>query len=263
MHAQVATDLTRDTRVFLQGLEIGRLRSVVPEIDPETQQLKFLARLDIDVAFADGTQLLLPESTTAFISKSTPIAPPTIELSIPSKGITGRAFLEPGDTISSIRRDEVLDVLTDVAADLTDEIFATIEDLRGLISTSVSAITEVQSHVATTVPRVDSILVQISVNLAATQAMIEDVTPRIGIIQDSALATISTARTTIEGFDSLRIYVQDLAVENEASIEEIMQQLTRTAIILGHFADQISRRPTRILTGVTPPPEADSVANLP
>ena len=44
-----------------------------------------------------------------------------------------------------------------------------------------------------------------------------------------------------------------------AAIIETIQNLSRSAEILEHFAEQISRRPMRMLWGVTPPPpERDS-----
>ena len=117
--------------------------------------------------------------------------------------------------------------------------------------------------IAATVPMVDSVLLYVANNLATTETLITEISPRVDILQDSVLATMSSVRITIQGFDSLRIEVQDLIAENSASIEEVMRQMARTSMILGHFADQLSRRPARIITGVTPPPEADSVGANP
>jgi hypothetical protein len=239
------------------------LRGVIPQIDPETHHLTFLIELDINAAFEDGTQLRLPESTTVSISRPTPIAPPVIRLVVPENAIAGQTMLEPGDTINAVTGVQILDVVTDLAGELKGEIFGTLQEIRAVLAAGTGTISEVESRIATTVPRIDSILLRAAENLATTEEIIAGITPRIGVIQDSVLATISSARITIEGFDSLRIHIQDLAVRNSSSIEEVTQQLARTSMILGHFADQLSRRPARIITGVTPPPEADSVVNQP
>ena len=42
------------------------------------------------------------------------------------------------------------------------------------------------------------------------------------------------------------------------ALSDAIEKLSSASVILQHFADQISRRPLRFLTGVTPP--ADSAA---
>lgn len=263
VRATTANDLSPDTRVFLKGLDVGRLRSVIPQIDPRTQELTFLIQLDIDVAFDDGTRLLLPESTTVAISRPTPIAPPVIRLLVPGNAIAGQTMLQPGDTINAEKGDPLLDVIADVAQELKGEIFQTIQEIQSMLAAGTEMITEARHQIAATVPMVDSVLLYVANNLATTETLITEISPRVDILQDSVLATMSSVRITIQGFDSLRIEVQDLIAENSASIEEVMRQMARTSMILGHFADQLSRRPARIITGVTPPPEADSVGANP
>jgi hypothetical protein len=50
--------------------------------------------------------------------------------------------------------------------------------------------------------------------------------------------------------------VGEIAIENRAYAKEIAERLLRTAVVLEHFSDQVSRRPARLLTGVTPPPDS-------
>jgi ABC-type transporter Mla subunit MlaD len=50
-----AEGLTADSRVFLQGLEVGRVRSVSPRVDSTSRQVAFLARMSIRERFPDGS----------------------------------------------------------------------------------------------------------------------------------------------------------------------------------------------------------------
>jgi hypothetical protein len=42
-------------------------------------------------------------------------------------------------------------------------------------------------------------------------------------------------------------------VNNQDALRGVMERLQHTGEMLEHFTDQVSRRPTRLLTGVTPP----------
>jgi hypothetical protein len=44
-----------------------------------------------------------------------------------------------------------------------------------------------------------------------------------------------------------------LVAENDITIRDTLKRLQRSAVLLEHFATQVSRRPTRLLTGVRPP----------
>jgi hypothetical protein len=56
--------------------------------------------------------------------------------------------------------------------------------------------------------------------------------------------------------DSVLRLAGDIATENRVYAKQIAERLLRTAVVLEHFSDQISRRPARLLTGVTPPPDS-------
>ena len=60
MRASGAEGLSQDTRVELQGLDIGRVTAVSPQLDTATNTLTFFATLSIRERFPDGTRLRLP-----------------------------------------------------------------------------------------------------------------------------------------------------------------------------------------------------------
>jgi hypothetical protein len=44
-----------------------------------------------------------------------------------------------------------------------------------------------------------------------------------------------------------------LVADNDVTIRDTLKRLRRSAVLLEHFATEVSRRPTRLLTGVRPP----------
>ncbi len=251
MRTEVAQNLTRDTRVFLQGLEVGRLRQVNPVADTVTGSLTFVALLEVDERFPDGTQLTLPVGTKAMVAQPTPIAAPEVQLIVPSEPSVSR-LLAPGDTIESTRQVSTLDLLGEVASQMKDELLATFQEVRALIRTSNQVAVDAQAQLNETTPRINALLAQVSDMIDHTESILTDTQPRVAMIQDSVLAALSDTRQLIQKMDSLAVMAHAMAGEN-GTINDIIGHMQRTAEILSHFADQASRRPLRILSGITPP----------
>ncbi len=70
---------------------------------------------------------------------------------------------------------------------------------------------------------------------------------------DSVVTTLGDTRILVRDMQSLVDTASSMATQNAAVFAEIMQSLERTAEVAAHFADQVSRRPLRMFTGVTPP----------
>ncbi|MBI2404416.1 MAG: hypothetical protein HYV20_17085 [Gemmatimonadetes bacterium] len=252
MRAASAQDLTQDTRILLQGLAVGRVRRVDPIQDPAAGGLSFVARLAIDAQFPNGAPVTIPRGTRAVIEQLNPIAPPVIQLIVPEGG-TGSA-VEPGDTIVSERRRGAVDVLGRLATDLTEQLERTIDDTRALVRQTTRAAAQAERLVTTTTPRVEEVLDQLSRSLEQTDQMLADLGPRVVPLGDSLLAVLADTRQTLKQVNDLAGTADAMAGENRAAIRETIQHLHNSAILLEHFADQVSRRPTRLLTGVAPPP---------
>ncbi|MEP6744361.1 MAG: MlaD family protein, partial [Gemmatimonadota bacterium] len=67
--AASAEGLNSDTKVYLQGLEIGRVNSVSPRIGG-TGPLTFLVQLTLDQRFANDSQVQIPLGTRALIAEA-------------------------------------------------------------------------------------------------------------------------------------------------------------------------------------------------
>lgn len=256
MQALSAQDLTQDTRIYLRGLAVGRVRQVNPLVDGG--RLSFVARLAIDDEFPDGTPLQLPSGTHAEIGQATPISATTIELITPDDP-SGEEFLQPGDTIRSERRTSAVDILGGVASELTEELLVTLQESRTLMARLSGTLSNTDSVLTRSGPRVATVLEQIASNLALTESLLGEIQPRVGPLQDSLTAALADTREAIRRFNELAVTALTMASENQEAIRETVLRLQHSAVMIEHFTDQISRRPLRLLTGVRPPqPEADT-----
>ncbi len=247
MRAATAEGLTEDTRVALQGLQIGRVVEINPKVD--STGLVFIARLAIRDAYPDGTQLSLPVGTRAVIEQLTPITPSVIRLETPA---TADGVLAPGDTIESERRRSAVDVLGEVATELKDELLETLQESRRFMDHSGRAVTTTQEMIETTTPLIQHALEQLNAGLEHADQLVGEITPRIGPLHDSLTATLAMSRSILNRIDTLAISTGELLDENQDVIRDAVEHLRRSSLILEHFADQVSRRPTRLLTGVQP-----------
>jgi len=255
MRAASAEALSQDTRVVLRGLDVGRLRDISPVVDSVAGALTFVGRLSVRERFPNGTDLRLPRGTHAEIVQPTPIAPAVVELVLPDVA-DPRGYLEPGDTIEALRPDGVLDALTDMAGELRGEVQAALHETRALLVRTTAAVEDTRGLMAANGPLVTDVLARLSANLERSDAMLADVQPRIGPLYDSVVTTLAETRSTLQQADTVLRVAGDVVVENRAYAREIAERLLRTVLILEHFSDQISRRPARLLTGVTPPPDS-------
>lgn len=250
-----AEALSQDTRVVLRGLDVGRLRRINPVLDSTTGTLVFVGQLAVRERFPNGTDLRLPRGTRAEIVQPTPIAPAQVELVLPEE-FDGRTYLEAEDTIPADRPEGVLDALSDMAGDLRGEIQAALQETRVLMARTTAAVEDTRQLMATTTPLVTDVLTRLAANLERSDALMADVQPRIGPLNDSIFATLSDTRATLQQADSMLTLAGSIVFENRNFAREIAERLLRTVIVLEHFSDQVSRRPARLLTGVTPPPDS-------
>ena len=260
MRAATADGLTQDTRVSLRGLQIGRVTQVNPRVDDAG--VSFVARLSLRRTYPDGTPLQLPVGTRAVIAAPLPIsiAAAAVDLEIPGQA-AGTEFLQPGDTIDSDRIPGAVDLLGEVATALKSEVLQTLAQTQVLIEQSTRTIAEThgiiestQSLIGATTPKVEEALELLAASLERTDQILAEISPRVGPLQDSLMATLAQARRILTSFDTLATTAHELLAENRNVIQEALARLAHTTTVLDHFAEQVTRRPLRFLTGVTPPP---------
>lgn len=253
MQTTTAEDLNQETRVIVQGLNIGRVVEVIPVVDSATGELNFVARLSIRDRFEDNSILRLPTGTRATIARPTPIEAPVILLTMPSEILRG-SYLEPGDTIPAERQASILDALGDFAATMQEEIPAALDEIRRIMGLTADALTQTRQLMSATQPRAEEALDRLSHSLDLTEQILEMEKDRLGPLQDTLGLVLSDTRRVLDRYDSLATVALAISNENRDEIRETIVQLARSAEILQNFAENVSRRPLRLLTGVRPPP---------
>ncbi len=256
MRAASAEDLTTDTRVELLGLAVGRVSQVNPVVDSATGTVSFVARLTIQDKFPNGTKLSLPAGTRGVITQASPIAPSVIVLDFPDRPVPG-AYLAAGDTIGSDRPESALESLGKIATALGGEADSALRDTRALAHRTMAAIAQAQGLLSQNGPQLHEALARLTETLDRTEAVLTAVAPRIVPLDDSLTATLADTRALLRHMDTLVTTASAITSENRDVIRETAERLRRSSEVLEHFADQVSRRPTRLLTGVTPPPDTN------
>jgi ABC-type transporter Mla subunit MlaD len=251
MRAATALDLNQDTRVLLQGLEIGRIRQVNPAVDSAGGGLSFVARLSILERYPDGEPVALPRGTRAVIEQLNPIAPPVVQLLVPG-GEPGAEYLAPGDTLVSERRTTAMDALGRVATDLSEELRRTLEETRALARRGQETAAEAHRLLTTSAPVVKQALDRLTSSLDRAEHVLADIEPRVIPLHDSVLAILADTRQVLRRVDRVASTAESMTGENRTAISELIQHLHNSAAMLEHFTEQVSRRPTRLLTGVKP-----------
>ena len=258
VRATAADGLSRDTRVMLQGLQVGRVTQVVPRVD--TTGLYFVAQLSLQVAYRDGTPLHVPAETRAIIAEPSPISPAEVRLEPPELQDATAMYMEVGDTLESTRIPGALDLMAELSEELKDEILQTLELTRALMVQSTRTLLETQGVIksteqvlVTTTPKIDEALELLAASLERTDRILSEVGPRIAPLQDSLALTLTQARQLIGTLDTLATDATVMLGENRSAVREALERLTNTTRVLDNFAVQVTRRPMRLLTGVKPP----------
>lgn len=256
MRVALAEGLTADTRVSLQGLEVGRVRDVFPRVDSATNTLDFIATLSIRERFADGTRLSLPRGTHALITEAGLIGGTAVHLEMPAQ--IGGGFLEPGDTIESERAATTMEALGTIAEELSDDVSATLEQARLLLAATTGTLDETRLAIADVTPQIRTVLDRLAGTMDRTDHILAQIGPRVGPMADTIMATIVDTRTLVGAMQTLVDTASSMTNRNAEVLADVLLSFERTAEVLAYFADQVSRRPMRMFTGVTPP---DSTEN--
>ena len=251
-----AEGLNNDTKVFLQGLEIGRVASISPQATG-AGQVTFVMELELTQRYANDSLVKIPLGTTARIADLNVIAGKAILLEAPpaSRG----NFLAENDTLSGIPRPSPLNAIAEMADSLARQVSLVLADTRHLLATIDGTVRDVRSQVNAAGPRVQSSIAAMDEGLkhleptmrhAASLAAAAD--SSFVPLQDSLTRTLAAARQLLLRLDTLTNTTHQIAAENRADIRSTVSQMKVVGLQLEYFMDQLSRRPMRMLTGIKP-----------
>lgn len=246
-----AEGVTPDSRVILQGLEVGRVRTVSPRVDSMTRRVWFLARLSIRERFPDGSELRLPIGTRAELVQVSQIST-GVDIHFVLPDTVGRIgeTLAAGDTLSATRRGSALETITAVAGELSNEVKQVLQQTTRTLVKIQGTLATVDAAVITVLPDVRTAVASAAATMQRVDALLTDV--HENALPDSITATLASANQLVQRLDSLTLDAQTIVAENRAAIATTVENLTLASRQLNHFLESASRRPYRFLTGVKP-----------
>ena len=260
-----AEGLTGDSRVILQGLEVGRVRTISPRVDSLSRQMVFIARLAMRERFSDGSEMRLPVGTRAELVQVSQISTGVdVQLLVPETvGRLARA-LQAGDTIESSRRGSALETITGVAGDLSNEVKEVLQQSTRTLIKLRGTLSNVDTTVDALLPEVRATVTSLAGTMHRVDALLAEV--QENALPDSITAALASTNRLVQRLDSLTVDAETMVTENRAAVNEAMANITVASRQLNHFLEEASRRPYRLLTGVTPLPRdtaADSTKPRP
>ena len=253
-----AQDLTIDTKIFLQGLEVGRITAINPR--PTTGragQLEFILRLSLLDRFPDGTPLRLPRGTVADVVQASPLGGSQVQLKVLSDS---GGTLKPADTIGLTRGGSTLEAFGALARDLKGTIEATLLSATStmnafkVLSESLTVATgTARRFVVGVQPGTEKVLSGVAVNLESVRALLDSTTNRSGITIRRVDSTLAASRVLIQRLDSLTRLFIGMGGENRPEIAALIANFRQMSEQLQYILDQVGRRPLRLITGVRVP----------
>jgi len=250
LRAASAEGLTTDSRVFLQGLEVGRVARVSPRVDSTTRTISFIAKLSIIERFPGGADLRLPAGTKGQLEPASQISPSVlIRLVLPDTGTRSARLLGEGDTINSDRKVPVLEQVAEVAQNLSKEVAEVLHRTHQTLEHVDVILTQANGLIKDVKPSVQSTLADVSTTMGRVNALVQRLDPGLA---DSVADALALSNHVLLRVDSLAAQASQMTTENRQDIRTAVGNLTQLTRQLNHLTEEVSRRPYRLLTGVKP-----------
>jgi len=252
LRAANADGLSADSKVLLQGLEVGRVMRVSPRADSTTRTVSFVAKLSMIERFSGGADLRLPAGTRGRLEPASQIsATMLIRLVLPDSSGRAARLLTEGDTIDSDRKVPVLDQVADVAQQLSKEIEEVLSRTNRSLEHVDAILAQANGVLKDVRPSVESTLADVATTMGHVNKLVQRLDPGLA---DSVSRAIALSTRVLLRVDSLAAQAGQMTSENRQDVRVAVANLTQLTRQLNHLADEVSRRPYRLLTGVKPLP---------
>jgi len=252
-----AQDLTVDTKIFMQGLEVGRITGINPRPTGRAGQLEFILRLSLLDRFPDGTPLRLPRGTVAEVAQASPLGGSLVQLKV---GSGSGGTLAPADTIELSRGGSALDAFGNLARDLKGTIEATLVSATStmnsfkVLAESLSVATgTARRFIVGVQPGTEKLLAGVAGNLESVHRLLDSTTTRSGVTMRQVDSTLATSRVLVQRLDSLTRLFIAMGGEDRPEINAMIINFRQMSEQLQYILDQVGRRPMRLITGVRIP----------
>jgi paraquat-inducible protein B len=245
-----AEGLTTDSRVYLQGLEVGRVTRVSPRVDSTTRTISFLAKLSMIERFAGGADLRLPWGTRGQLEPASQISSSVlIRIVLPDSGTRSARLLVEGDTIASDRKVPVLEQVAQVAQSLSRQVEDVLHSTHQSLEHVDAILAQTNGLIKDVKPNVQATLADVSATMGRVNKLVQRLDPGLA---DSVAGALALSNRVLLRVDSLAAQASQITAENRQDIRTAVGNLTALTKQLNHLTEEVSRRPYRLLTGVKP-----------
>jgi ABC-type transporter Mla subunit MlaD len=253
LRTATADGLTADSKVLLQGLEVGRVNSVSPRVDSMTRTITFVAKLSLIGRFRGGATLQLPTGTRGQLEPASQISQTVlIRLVLPdSSARTGR-LLTVGDTIDSERKPSIVDQVAEVAQHMSKEVESVLHQTNETLRRVDGILVNANGVLKDVRPNIEATLADVSSTMNRVSKLVQRLDPGLA---DSVSTALALSNRVLLRIDSLAAQASQMTAENRSDVRTAVANLTQLTRQLNHMAEEISRRPYRALTGVKPLPK--------
>jgi len=271
-----ARDIAIDTKIHLQGLEVGRVVAI--NARPDTAKpgtLDFIIRAQMLAEFENGDSLILTRSMDAEVETGL-LGGATLTLDVhntPEQGegscnrVVRHGRLLPGDTICMHRRPAAMEAFgnlaTDLKSTLSDAIVAATGTLHAYrrLADSLSLVSgTARGFVQAIRPGTEQTLSEAARNLARIRRFMDTTEARSGTTLQQVNLTMEQTRATMEqsrrlmvSADSLTRLLTAMGAENRPELRAMLLDARFLTQQLMYVMEQLSRRPMRAMTGVELP----------
>ena len=248
LRTATADGLTADSKVLLQGLEVGRVNSVSPRVDSMTRTITFVAKLSLIGRFRGGATLQLPTGTRGQLEPASQISQTVlIRLVLPdSSARTGR-LLTVGDTIDSERKPSIVDQVAEVAQHMSKEVESVLHQTNETLRRVDGILVNANGVLKDVRPNIEATLADVSSTMNRVSKLVQRLDPGLA---DSVSTALALSNRVLLRIDSLAAQASQMTAENRSDVRTAVANLTQLTRQLNHMAEEISRRPYRALTGV-------------
>lgn len=251
-----ATSITVDTKVFMQGMEVGRVAEISPR--PTGHGLEFIMRLSVLAQFADGQEMRFPRNTIALVDVPI-LGSPTLNLSQDTTR-SGEGFLGIADTIPMQRYRAAMEAVGALASDLKGQIQEALDNANRLIVHSTALADSIaltagatRRFLAGVQPGTEKTLGSLSASLDRLRVLVDSTTVRSGATLTNVNAVLEQSRIVMVSADSLTRLLVGMGGESRPEVRAIIVNMRNISEQMQYVLEQLGRRPMRAITGVAIP----------
>lgn len=245
-------DIAPRAPVQLSGYRIGFVETIEPQVT-STGDVTFRISMAINGRIGRGQEFVLPLGTEALLTPPPlPIGAGVIALILPSEA---GPPLDPGATIPGRRAPVAADQLQALTASLDRQVSETTAAARMLMDSLTYTTGVMNRSLLTTQAAIPPVINDLRIQLAAAEALTQDLRTHLNTLGPSAVAGIDSATALLADSRQMVQRMNGIMGTSEQEIHSILANLDTTSVLVQTLVRQLSDRPLRtIMGGVRPAP---------